>query len=77
MVCGALIFAVSTWAVFSKHIDDGFIGRHLFAFTAISGAGYAYSGSPSALSLMLVLIITALLWMTCRYTWRLTHANQR
>lgn len=66
VVVGALIFCGCAYAVFSKRVNDGFIGRHLLTFAAIAGVGYAYSGEMRALLTAYVLMITFVLWFAFR-----------
>lgn len=72
---GIAIFLGSSWAVFSKRVDDGFIGRHLLTFIAISGAGYAYSGELTAILTAYVLFILFGLWLPLRKVLRMSHAD--
>jgi len=73
VVVGALIFYGCAYAVFSARVNDGFIGRHLLTFSAIAGAGYAYSGELRALLTAYVLLLIAALWATFRKVLSLAH----
>jgi len=72
---GTLIFLVCFWAVFSPRVRDGFIGRHLLTFAAISGVGFAYSGELKAFftSYVLVMLFSAL--FLTREIWKMRHAQ--
>lgn len=72
---GIIISVGCGYAVFSKHIDDGFIGRHILTFASISGLGFAYSGEPRALLTAYVLLIFLILWLQFRKIWRMSNAK--
>ena len=57
IIIGCLILVCCTWAVFSQHVHDGILGRHLLTFAAISGAGFAYSGHPRAFIISYILLM--------------------
>lgn len=63
---GVILFALCTWAVFSRHVDDGFVGRHLLTFAAIFSAGYVYSGDTTSFLIGYVLTILFMLYAVLR-----------
>lgn len=66
IITGTVIFFGCAYLVFSKRINDGFIGRHMLTFAAIAGAGFAYSGELRALLAAYVLMIGFVLWFALR-----------
>lgn len=74
-VVGLIVLILCTWAVFSPHVHDGFIGRHLLVFAAISAAGFAYGGELQAFLTMYALVLTFLILYYAREFKKICHAK--
>lgn len=75
LIIGGIIFAACVWAVFSPRVRDGFIGRHLLTFAAISALGFAYSGELRAFFTMYILILSFAVLFYVREFKKIAHAK--
>lgn len=71
---GLVLFGLCTWAILSRRVNDGLVGRHLLTFAAIFSAGYAYSGNTASFYVAYVLAIMFLLYAALRQYVKLARA---
>lgn len=66
MSIAVVVFVFSTFAVFTKHINDDLFLRHLLTFSSISAFAYIYGQSEHALGSFLLLFSLSLIYWSVR-----------